>query len=235
MNQFLFLGLTISFFGFSQICEAQNLHVVKDIKQYEKVAALDSNQRMVSIGKITGVQFDLRYASTNNFTHQQLYPRINYSYLRQSAVKALAQVQHECTAKGYFLKIFDAYRPYSVSKKMWQLIHDERYVANPINGSGHNRGTAVDLTLVDMKTGKNLDMGTDFDNFTDTAHHSFKNLPANVLQNRNFLREVMEKYGFRALETEWWHYSFGNAKDYDVLDLNFESLSPTPLQRKGAM
>ncbi|MDH7461530.1 M15 family metallopeptidase [Chitinophagaceae bacterium 26-R-25] len=208
----------------AQCATGQGLYVVKDVKQYEKIVALDSNQRMVSIGTITGIQFDLRYATTNNFTHQQLYPRIGYSYLRLAAAKALDKVQGECTAKGYSLKIFDAYRPYSVSQKMWTLIQDERYVANPVNGSGHNRGTTVDLTLVDAATGKNLDMGTDFDNFTDSAHHDFKNLLENVLKNRKFLRELMEKYGFKALETEWWHYSFGNSKDYDVMDLSFGDL-----------
>ena len=133
------------------------------------------------------------------------------------------KVQEELSAKGYGLKIWDAYRPYSVTKKMWELIGDERYVANPAKGSGHNRGLAVDVTIV--KDGKEINMGTGFDNFTDTAHHDFKNLPEDVLKNRMLLKTTMEKYGFKALETEWWHYSFPNDRNYAVLDLSFKQLS----------
>jgi D-alanyl-D-alanine dipeptidase len=108
---------------------------------------------------------------------------------------------------------------------MWDLIHDERYVADPSKGSGHNRGLAVDLTIIDLKDGSELNMGTSFDNFTDTAHHTFKNLPADILQNRMLLRETMEKYGFKALETEWWHYSWPNDRNYEVLDIDFKKLA----------
>jgi D-alanyl-D-alanine dipeptidase len=105
---------------------------------------------------------------------------------------------------------------------MWELVHDERYVANPANGSGHNRGISVDLTIVDLVSGRELDMGTGFDNFTDSAHHSFASLPASVLRNRRLLKATMEKYGFKALETEWWHYSWPNDHRYDVLDIGFK-------------
>ncbi len=108
---------------------------------------------------------------------------------------------------------------------MWELIGDERYVANPANGSGHNRGLAVDVTLIVVKTGEELNMGTGYDNFTDTAHHTFKGLPDDVLKNRHFLKTTMEKWGFRVLETEWWHYSFPNDRNYEVLDLPFKILA----------
>ena len=123
--------------------------------------------------------------------------------------------------QGLGLKIFDAYRPFHVTQKMWELIKDERYVADPSKGSGHNRGLSVDLTLVDLKTGKELNMGTGFDHFTDTAHHNFTALPAEVLKNRKLLKELMEKQGFRALSTEWWHYSWPNDRNYPLLDIRF--------------
>ncbi len=104
------------------------------------------------------------------------------------------------------------------------MIRDERYVANPVKGSGHNRGIAVDLTLVDKLTGAELPMGTGFDNFTDTAHHSFTDLPKDVLANRLMLKNVMERHGFRALETEWWHYYLPDAGRYELLDLTFKQL-----------
>lgn len=126
---------------------------------------------------------------------------------------------------GLGLKIFDAYRPYAVTEKFWELVHDERYVANPANGSGHNRGTSLDLTIIYLENGQELNMGTGFDNFTDTAHHSFTNLPESILQNRMLLKSLMEQNGFKALETEWWHYSLPNSKQYELLNLSFKKLS----------
>ncbi|HRF25637.1 MAG TPA: M15 family metallopeptidase, partial [Chitinophagaceae bacterium] len=102
---------------------------------------------------------------------------------------------------------------------------DERYVANPANGSGHNRGTSLDLTIIYLENGQELNMGTGFDNFTDTAHHSFTNLPESILQNRMLLKSLMEQNGFKALETEWWHYSLPNSKQYELLNLSFKKLS----------
>ena len=99
-------------------------------------------------------------------------------------------------------------------------MNDERYVADPKKGSGHNRGIAVDLTIIDLKTKKELDMGTGFDNFTDSAHHDFTALAPTILANRKLLKETMEKYGFKLFETEWWHYSRPDPEKYEVLDLD---------------
>jgi D-alanyl-D-alanine dipeptidase len=104
-------------------------------------------------------------------------------------------------------------------------VKDDRYAADPKKGSGHNRGIAVDLTLIDLDTKKELDMGTGFDNFSDTAHHSFKKLPTDVLLGRIVLKLAMENHGFKALDTEWWHYYFVNGKDFELLDINFEQLT----------
>ena len=108
---------------------------------------------------------------------------------------------------------------------MWKLIGDERYVANPAKGSGHNRGLSVDLTIVDVKTGIEVDMGTDFDHFSDTAHHDFHSLSDEVIRNRKWLKAMMEEQGFKALPTEWWHYSWPNNRDYEVLDLKHKKLA----------
>ena len=133
-------------------------------------------------------------------------------------------MQDELVKQGLGLKLFDAYRPYAVTVLMWELIKDERYVANPKNGSGHNRGIAVDLTIIDLQTGKELNMGTGFDNFSDTAHHSFTALPKEVMRNRTLLKTIMEKNGFKSLDTEWWHYSWPGAPHFDVLDISFRKL-----------
>lgn len=154
-----------------------------------------------------------------------MYPaNTQVTFLRLPAVRALQKVQAELNSKGLGMKIFDAYRPYSVTEKFWKLVHDERYVANPANGSGHNRGASVDLTIINLQTGKELDMGTGFDNFTDTAHHSFTALSESVLQNRLLLKSTMEKYGFNALETEWWHYSLPQSKRFELLNISFKKL-----------
>ncbi|HEV7621523.1 MAG TPA: M15 family metallopeptidase, partial [Flavisolibacter sp.] len=160
----------------------------------------------------------------NNFTHKKLYKNGKITFVRLPVAKALKEIQTELTSIGYNLKIFDAYRPFHVSKKMWELIHDPRYVADPSKGSGHNRGLALDLTIIDLKTGREVNMGTDFDNFTDSAHHDFQDLPQDVLENRILLKHVMESHGFNALETEWWHYSWPDNRNYEVLDLGFRTL-----------
>lgn len=105
-----------------------------------------------------------------------------------------------------------------------EAIKDNRYAADPSKGSGHNRGIAVDVTLINLKTKKELPMGTGFDNFTDSAHTDFADLPKEILINRNILKTVMEKYGFISLDTEWWHFSLPNASSYELLDLSFADL-----------
>ena len=180
---------------------------------------------MVDIKKlIPAIITDLRYAGTNNFMHAQLYPSGRIAYLREKAARQLDSVQQVLNKKGLGIKIFDAYRPYSVTEKMWQLVQDERYAADPKKGSGHNRGVAVDVTLVDLKTKKEIEMGTGFDNFSDTAHHNFKQLPESVLQSRFLLKSLMEQFGFKALDTEWWHYSLTNASEFELLDIPFKNL-----------
>jgi D-alanyl-D-alanine dipeptidase len=193
---------------------------------YRAQVKKDPEKKMVELKTfIPGIVYDLRYATTNNFMRQLMYPeKTTITFMRLPAVEALQKVQKELNEDGMGLKIFDAYRPYSVTVKFWELVHDERYVANPSKGSGHNRGIAVDLSIINLKTGKELDMGTGFDNFTDTAHQTFTNLPEEILQNRGLLRSTMEKYGFKALDTEWWHFFLDNGSKFEILDIDFRKL-----------
>lgn len=202
------------------------LQVTNKYKAYLKQVEVDPEKQMIELKSIIpGINYDLRYATKNNFTREILYKSGENTFMRLRAAEALKKVQEELSKKGYGLKIFDAYRPHSATKMMWELVKDERYVANPAKGSNHNRGLAVDLTIIDLKSGEELDMGTGFDNFTDTAHHDFKKLPADALSNRKLLRDVMESQGFKTLETEWWHYSWPNDKNYEVLDISFGKLN----------
>ncbi len=201
--------------------------VTRKLSVYRQQVHDDPEKEMVELKTIIpSVKYDLRYATNNNFVKRPLYPvGRRQAFLRKNAAMALQNVQKELAAKGYGLKIWDAYRPYSVTVKFWELIKDERYVANPARGSGHNRGTAVDLTLIYLKNGKEVDMGTGFDHFSDTAHHAFQGLPEEILHDRLLLRTTMEKNGFKALETEWWHYSLPDAAKFELLDIPFAQLA----------
>ncbi|MEO7120458.1 MAG: M15 family metallopeptidase [Ginsengibacter sp.] len=201
------------------------LNVVNNIKLLESEIEADSNKLMVDVKKaIPDLILDLRYTTRNNFMHQRLYQLTRTTYLRLPAVIALKKITAELHSKNLSIKIFDAYRPYSVTEQMWEQVKDNRYAADPARGSGHNRGTAVDLTLVNLLTKKELPMGTGFDNFSDTAHMDFEQLPPGVLQNRRFLKSIMEKYGFESLDTEWWHFSLPAANSYELLNLSFDAL-----------
>jgi D-alanyl-D-alanine dipeptidase len=232
-NRFYILSLTLFIFStiHSPACKAQTEtgtkpYVITKYTLYKKQVQQDSTKKMIELKTLMpSLKYDLRYATTNNFMHRLMYPQnTNITFLRLPAAMALQEIQQELNEKGLGLKIFDAYRPYSVTVKFWELIKDERYVANPAKGSGHNRGIAVDLTIIKLQTDEELNMGTGFDNFTDTAHQTFMHLSEEVLQNRNLLRSTMEKYGFVAFETEWWHYFLANGEKFEVLDIDFKKL-----------
>jgi D-alanyl-D-alanine dipeptidase len=200
--------------------------VTNKLNDYLAQVKSDPSKRMVELKTmIPGIVYDLRYATTNNFMRRLMYPEnTKITFMRLPAAEALQKIQNDLNEKGFGLKVFDAYRPYSVTVKFWELVHDERYVANPSKGSGHNRGIAVDLTIINLKTGKELNMGTGFDNFTDSAHQTFTKLPEEILQNRGLLRSTMEKYGFKAFETEWWHFFLDNGGRFEILDIDFKKL-----------
>ncbi|MGV0024767.1 M15 family metallopeptidase [Phormidesmis priestleyi] len=168
------------------------------------------------------IVLDIRYATTNNFTKQKLY-RQSKCFLRSSVAEKLSRVQTELEMQGLGLKVYDCYRSLSVQKRMWQLKPDPNYVANPAYGSRHNRGSAVDLTLVD-RTGKELAMPTRFDEFSDRAHRNYNNLSHTIKTNRATLERIMEKYGFVGLQTEWWHFDAKEWRQFPVTDISFEAI-----------
>ena len=157
--------------------------------------------------------YDIRYATTKNFVHKKLYP-CSKCYVRRIVAEALLNIQKELRKKSMRLKFFDCYRPGKVQKALWAIRPDPRYVADPKKGSMHNRGLAVDLTIVDAN-GKELDMGTTFDYFGKKAYHSYKKLPDTVLKNRLFLKTIMQKYDLEPITSEWWHYSY-RKKSYPI-------------------
>ena len=204
---------------------AYGLKYINSIALYEKSLINHPEKQMISLATIPGIILDLRYATDNNFLHKKLYPdNTKTTFLRRPAYQALDSVAMDLGRQGLALVIFDAYRPYSVTEMMWKSVKDERYAANPAKGSGHNRGISVDLTLADAKTHQLLLMPTGFDNFSDTAYQNFNELDAKRIANRDLLRHTMEKYGFIPLFSEWWHYSWPETGDFEVLDLSFDQL-----------
>jgi D-alanyl-D-alanine dipeptidase len=153
--------------------------------------------------------YDLKYATEDNFLKEKVYD-CDDCFLRFGTIKALILANNLLLQrKGFRLKLFDCYRPLSIQKKMWKIMPDSRYVANPYtSGSQHNRGGAVDLTIVDSND-KELDMGTPFDHFGKESHYDYPTLSEEVKANRALLRSTMETAGFKSITTEWWHFSYG--------------------------
>lgn len=150
--------------------------------------------------------YELKYATPDNFLKQAVYD-CGECYLRKSTAEALVKANEAFKQLGYRIKLFDCYRPLSVQKKMWKILPGTHYVANPAKGSKHNRGAAVDLTLVDAE-GKELNMGTPFDFFGKEAHHTYTQHSKEVLENRKLLKETLDKYNFKSIYSEWWHYEY---------------------------
>ena len=187
----------------------------------------DEEPRLLNIKDIApGVIVDMRYATPDNFTGQVLYPAAE-CLLCEPAAHRLAAVQRKLAARGLGLKVWDCYRPLSVQKKLWDIVPDPRYVADPKSGSRHNRGASVDLTLVDAR-GRELPMPTTFDEFSEKAHRSFMNLPAQAIENRQILQDAMESEGFIGLPTEWWHFDDPSWSHFALRD---EPLTATSLKK----
>jgi len=190
---------------------------LKDIKAHPET-------RLVEIKNyIPDIVLDIRYATTNNFTHQKMY-REARAFARLPVVLALKQVQADLKKKGLGLKIFDAYRPYAITVNFYEVAHDTNFVADPRKGSKHNRGCAIDLTAVNLKTGKELEMPTGFDSFSKRAASAYMDLPKTEIDNRAILKTAMEAHGFHEIPSEWWHFDFDGWSKYPLLDIPFTEI-----------
>ncbi|MEZ2337597.1 M15 family metallopeptidase [Mucilaginibacter sp. RCC_168] len=192
--------------------------------RYKKQVKANPDKQLVEIKRyIPQIALDIRYATANNFMHRRMYQQAN-AYARLPVVKALQQVEADLQSRGLGLKIYDAYRPYSVTVKFYEMTSDTNFVADPRKGSKHNRGCAVDLSLIDLKTGKELDMPTSFDSFSRKAAANYPALSKKQLDNRELLKTIMQIHGFKVLNTEWWHYDFNGWANYELLDVPFSGL-----------
>lgn len=170
----------------------------------------NENVEFAEITSEEGILLDIKYATKDNFTKKVIYP-CGRCYLRPSVAKKIEAAhlwlknEHN---KG--LKMFDCYRPRPAQQRLWDVVPNPDYVTPPAKGSMHNRGLAVDLTLVDQN-GKELNMGTPYDFFGKEAHTDNTNLPAAVLENRRLLKQAMTAQGFSGIRTEWWHFSINDS------------------------
>lgn len=165
-------------------------------------------------------EYDMKYATKDNFLKAKVYD-CSECYLRYKTVRSLILANNRFIKKGYKIKIFDCYRPLDIQKKMWAIVPNPQYVANPEKGSIHNKGGAVDITLVDAQ-GKALDMGTSFDFFGKEASHNYTDLSKEIINNRKLLRKIMLKEGFNAFDSEWWHYNLKAGLDDKVSNFRWD-------------
>ncbi len=185
---------------------------------------MGQNHNLVNIQEINPrIRIYLPYATSDNFTGQKVYEHSNVCYLLAEVAERLDRVQKKLELMGLGLLVWDGYRPLSVQKKFWELFPDENYVADPAKGGRHNRGTSVDVTLV-TADGKELEMPTKFDDFSERAHRTYMNLSPQVINNRNLLEHLMHEEGFEGWKNEWWHFDIKGYENYPPLDISIEEL-----------
>ena len=191
---------------------------------YLQSVKTDPARELIDLEKyVPGIVLDIRYATTNNFTGEKIYEQPK-AYARKPVADALQRIQADLKEQGLGLKIFDAYRPYRATVKFYEVYGDTTYVASPYRGSRHNRGCAIDLTLIDLRTGKELKMPTGYDSFKKEAWPSTPVRDPEARKNRQLLISAMEKHGFRVNSSEWWHFDFIGWKKFEVLDIDFSEL-----------
>ena len=171
------------------------------------------------------IKLDVRYATTNNFLSTPVYTQAR-AFLQRPAAEALVRAQHELEASGYGLIIHDGYRPWYVTKIFWDATPREQkiFVANPAEGSKHNRGCAVDLSIYDLKTGREVEMPSGYDEMTTRAYADYPGGTPDERARRALLRHAMEKQGFVVNPTEWWHFDYKDWRQYPILNTKFEDL-----------
>ena len=173
------------------------------------------------------IRLDIRYATPNNFVGRPVYTQAR-AFLQRPAAEALARVSRALRAKGYGLTVFDGYRPWSVTKLFWEITPEDKkqFVADPAKGSRHNRGCAVDLTLRDLRTGREVSMPGEYDEMSERSHINYTGGTEEQRRLRDLLRSAMEAEGFTVYEPEWWHYDYKDWREYPILNLSFSEVSP---------
>lgn len=177
------------------------------------------------------IKLDIRYATDNNFVGRKVYPEAR-AFLQKPAAEALLKVHRELKKQGLGLVIFDGYRPWSITKLFWEVTPEDKrkFVADPVKGSKHNRGCAVDLSIYDLKTGQLLEMPSAYDEFTGRASPAYPGGTPQQRANRELLRRLMESRGFTVNPNEWWHFDYKDWEKYAIYDISFEEAAKNSSQ-----
>jgi D-alanyl-D-alanine dipeptidase len=174
------------------------------------------------------IRLDIRYATPNNFMGRPVYTQPR-AFLQRPAAEALVRANQSLRAKGYGIIIFDAYRPWSVTKSLWDAATEaerkNNFVANPREGSKHNRGCAVDLSLFDLRIGLEVEMPSGFDEFSERAYPTYQGGTSESRRLRDLLRQTMAAEGFEVSNEEWWHYNYKDWPEYRLLNIPFEAIA----------
>lgn len=175
------------------------------------------------------IRLDIRYAGANNFLGRAVYDEAR-AFLQRPAAEALARAHRALRQEGYGLLVFDAYRPWSVTKLFWDETPPAKraFVADPGQGSKHNRGTAVDLTLYDLAMGREVEMPSAYDEFSERAHPGYAGGTPEQRARRDRLRQAMEEEGFSVEPNEWWHFNWKDWRSYPILDVPLRDLARPP-------
>lgn len=171
------------------------------------------------------IHLDIRYATNNNLVGRPVYTEAR-AFLQRPAAEALVKINGELKSLGYGLLIFDGYRPWSVTKLFWDITSDEnkKFVANPKKGSRHNRGCAIDLTLYELKTGKEIPMTGEYDEMSERSYYNYSGGTEEQRKPRDLLRSKMEANGFKVYEHEWWHFDFNGWESYRIQNIQFSEI-----------
>jgi D-alanyl-D-alanine dipeptidase len=171
------------------------------------------------------IRLDIRYATANNFLGHPVYKQAR-AFLQRPAADALSRANRALRRQGYGIVIFDGYRPWSVTKVFWDSTPEDKkqFVADPSQGSRHNRGCAVDLSIFDLKSKAIVTMPSAYDEMSERSHINYQGGTEGERRLRDMLRAAMEAEGFAVYEPEWWHYDYKDWRHYPILNLSFEEI-----------
>jgi D-alanyl-D-alanine dipeptidase len=190
----------------------------------------EANKREANLVELTElsktIKLDIRYATADNFVGRPVYTEAR-AFLQRPAAEALIKVHAKLRDKGLGIVVFDAYRPWTVTKLFWDVVPEDKrkFVADPAKGSKHNRGCAVDLSIYEIKTGRLLPMPSGYDEFTERASPNYKGGTDEERANREMLRRQMEAEGFTVNPNEWWHFDYKDWQDYAIYDIAFSDVN----------
>jgi D-alanyl-D-alanine dipeptidase len=193
----------------------------------------EANKREADLIELTKldntIKLDIRYATANNFVGRAVYPQAR-AFLQRPAAEAVVRVHQLLKKEGLGLVIYDGYRPWTITKLFWEVVREDqkKFVADPASGSRHNRGCAVDLSIVDLKTGKEIPMPSGYDEFNEKASPDYKGGTKEERGNRDKLRQLMEAAGFTVNANEWWHFDHNGWQDYAIYDISFDDAAKGP-------